>query len=179
MNGVWGGDLRLLGPLNSLVYREGPAPSTRTSPNLWQVLDTMSSQGLKIKLYFNHITVSKMKKKNQTKLKRSFKLKFFLPNIYRNNWNRSWTLSKHTEIPIWILSAMGLSHFGNYSFKNSNWDFPGGPVVKNPPSNAGDVGSISGRATKPVHHNYWALKPQLESLHAATTCRNKDPVCHN
>ena len=27
-------------------------------------------------------------------------------------------------------------------------DFPGGPVVKNPPSNAGDVGSIPGRGTK-------------------------------
>ena len=24
------------------------------------------------------------------------------------------------------------------------WDFPGGPVVKNPPSNAGDTGSIHG-----------------------------------
>ena len=26
--------------------------------------------------------------------------------------------------------------------KNDIWDFPGGPVVKNPPSNAGDKGSI-------------------------------------
>ena len=23
------------------------------------------------------------------------------------------------------------------------WDFPGGPVVKNPPANAGDTGSVS------------------------------------
>ena len=30
-------------------------------------------------------------------------------------------------------------------------DFPGGPVVKNPPSNAGDVGSIPGRGTKIPH----------------------------
>ena len=28
------------------------------------------------------------------------------------------------------------------------WDFPGGPVVKNLPSNAGDAGSIPGRGTK-------------------------------
>ena len=28
------------------------------------------------------------------------------------------------------------------------WDFPGVPVVKNPPSNAGDVGSIPGRGIK-------------------------------
>ena len=40
-------------------------------------------------------------------------------------------------------------------------DFPGGPVVKNPPANAGDTGSIPGlgrsympRATKPMHDNY-------------------------
>ena len=49
-------------------------------------------------------------------------------------------------------------------------DFPGGPVVKNPPSSAGDAGSIPGRrnkiphaagqlspcitTTKPAHHNY-------------------------
>ena len=43
------------------------------------------------------------------------------------------------------------------------WDFPGGPGVKNPPSNAGDTGSIPGRgtkiptcrgATKPARRNY-------------------------
>ena len=40
-------------------------------------------------------------------------------------------------------------------------DFPGGTVVKNPPANAGDTGSIPGpgrshmgRATKPVCHSY-------------------------
>ena len=25
-----------------------------------------------------------------------------------------------------------------------NWDFPGGPMVKNPPANVGDTGSIPG-----------------------------------
>ena len=30
-------------------------------------------------------------------------------------------------------------------------DFPGGPVVKNPPCNAGDMGSIPGRGTKIPH----------------------------
>jgi len=40
-------------------------------------------------------------------------------------------------------------------------DFPGGPVVKNPPASAGDTGSTlvwedftCRRATKPMHHNY-------------------------
>ena len=33
-----------------------------------------------------------------------------------------------------------------------NWrDFPGGPVVENPPSNAGDEGSILGQGTKIPH----------------------------
>ena len=53
------------------------------------------------------------------------------------------------------------------STNNKCWDFPGGPVVKNLPSNAGDTGSIPGRGTKiprtvgqlslctlePMHHN--------------------------
>ena len=41
------------------------------------------------------------------------------------------------------------------------WDFPGGPVVKNPPCDAGDTGSMPGRETKiprtptaePTRHN--------------------------
>ena len=43
------------------------------------------------------------------------------------------------------------------------WDFPGGPVVKNPPANVGDTGLIPGPGrshipwvTKLVHHSYWA-----------------------
>ena len=32
----------------------------------------------------------------------------------------------------------------NYKFKVNAWDFPGGAVVKNPPSNAGDTGLTSG-----------------------------------
>ena len=30
-------------------------------------------------------------------------------------------------------------------YKDLNRDFPGGPVVKNPPSNGGNVGSIPGQ----------------------------------
>jgi len=48
-------------------------------------------------------------------------------------------------------------------------DFPGGPLVKNLPSNAGDMGLIPGRGTKIPH----AMR-QL-SLHATTT----EPACHN
>ena len=41
---------------------------------------------------------------------------------------------------------------GNILFKKAlNGDFPGGPVVKNPPCNAGDAGSIPGQGTKIPH----------------------------
>ena len=35
--------------------------------------------------------------------------------------------------------------------RGGSGDFPGGPVVKNPPSNAGDVGSIPGWENKTPH----------------------------
>ena len=35
--------------------------------------------------------------------------------------------------------------------KTKGWDFPSGPVVKNLPSNAGDMGLISGKGTKILH----------------------------
>ena len=45
--------------------------------------------------------------------------------------------------------------------KETFWDFPGGPVVKKPPANAGDTELIPGPgrfdmlgATKPVHRNH-------------------------
>ena len=53
--------------------------------------------------------------------------------------------------------------------KITDGDFPGGPMVKNPPSNAGDAGSIPHRGTKIPH-----ATGQLR-LHAATT----EPVHHN
>ena len=49
------------------------------------------------------------------------------------------------------------------------WDFPSGPVVKNPPPNSGDAGSISDLGTK-IPHATGQLSP-----HAATT----KPACHN
>ena len=48
-------------------------------------------------------------------------------------------------------------------------DFPGGPVVKNPPSNVGDMGSIPGQGAK-IPHAMGQLSP-----HATT----REPVCCN
>ena len=42
------------------------------------------------------------------------------------------------------------------------WDFPSGPMVKNPSSNAGDVGSIPDWKTKILH--------AAEQLSLATRC---------
>ena len=76
-------------------------------------------------------------------------------------------------------------------------DFPGGPVVKNPPSNAGDAGSIPGwetrlsqaagqlspwaTTTEPVRlSEREAQAPQLERNPSGDpTCLNKDPMCCN
>ena len=74
-------------------------------------------------------------------------------------------------------------------------DFPGGSVVKNPPSNAGDAGSIPGRGTKiphaagqlsphatttePAHCKLQSPHaPQLERANLHTTTREK-PMCCN
>ena len=47
----------------------------------------------------------------------------------------------------------------------NSWDFPGGPVVKNPPPNAGDSGSIPDWGRSHVPRGRWARAPQLLSLH--------------
>ena len=71
-------------------------------------------------------------------------------------------------------------------------DVPGGPMVKNPPANAGDMGSIPGPgrftcqgATKPMHHHYQAhvlqlLKPDaLEPMVCKKrSCGNEKPKHH-
>ena len=47
--------------------------------------------------------------------------------------------------------------------------FPGGPVVKNPPANAGDMGSIPGPGRFHMLQGSWACVPQLLSPRAAAT----------
>ena len=54
-------------------------------------------------------------------------------------------------------------------------EFPGGPVVKNSPSNTGDAGSIPGRVTDPTCHG--ATKPTLSNKRSHL--RNEDPTQPN
>ena len=86
----------------------------------------------------------------------------------------------------------------NHSKNTKQGDFPGGPVVKNPPSNAGDVGSIPGWGAKIPHAtgqlspratttelvclNRRARVPQTtEPMHPGTLVPQleRKPVCHN
>ena len=48
-----------------------------------------------------------------------------------------------------------------------SWDFPGGPVVKNSPSSAGDAGSIPGRGTK-IPHVAGKLTPRATTRETRT-----------
>ena len=61
-------------------------------------------------------------------------------------------------------------------------DFPGGPVSKNPPCNAGDVGSISGLGTK-IPHTTEQLSPRVTATEVCvlwSPCvTTAEPVCHN
>ena len=54
-------------------------------------------------------------------------------------------------------------------FKTSTRDFPGGAVDKNPPANAGDMGSIPGSGRSCMPRSNWARVPQLLSLCATAT----------
>ena len=50
------------------------------------------------------------------------------------------------------------------SIKGWEWGLPGGSVVKNPPVNAGDMGSIPGLGKTPHAVEQLSLWPQLLSL---------------
>ena len=55
----------------------------------------------------------------------------------------------------------------NLKVKKKVSNIPGGPVIKNPPCNAGDVGSIPGQGTKiPYALKQLAIVPQLLNMRA-------------
>ena len=62
---------------------------------------------------------------------------------------------------LWLFAYLRIHHM----------DFPGGPVVRTPPANAGDMGLIPGperfhmAQTKPVHHNHWSPRAGQPVLH--------------
>ena len=57
-----------------------------------------------------------------------------------------------------------------FSFKKSEWGFPGGAVVESLPANAGDMGSGPGLGRPHMPRSDWARKPQLLSLRVWSLC---------
>ena len=55
-----------------------------------------------------------------------------------------------------------------WAFKKLSQDGPGGPVVKTPPANAGDTGSVPGLGRFHMPRDNWAGVPQLQGLGSAT-----------
>ena len=76
----------------------------------------------------------------------------------------------------------GLAGFGPqvvcyFTFLKLCRDFPGGPVVKNLPSNAGDAGSIPGRGNKIPHA---AGQLSLCATARMSPCAaTREPTCRN
>ena len=73
--------------------------------------------------------------------------------------------------------------------KKSLWDFPHSPVVKNPPTNAGDTSSVQVwkdptccRATKPAYHKrrHCKEKPTHHNEKVGPAhCNERKPACSN
>ena len=60
-----------------------------------------------------------------------------------------------------VCSVFQLLSFNSHLSRSSQgWEFPGGPVVKTSPSNAGGAGSIPGWGTKIPH----ALRPKNQNI---------------
>ena len=85
---------------------------------------------------------------------RSFPIHLQLSNLYTQhlfksyvcvtfffNWASKYILSNMWGIKLYHIRSVLIREFTD--FLNPIWDLPGGPVVKNPPANAGDTGSIS------------------------------------
>ena len=57
----------------------------------------------------------------------------------------------HVHVPVAACNLTTRNTTTKNITKEKGWDFPGGPVIENLPSNAGDPGSIPGQVTKIPH----------------------------
>ena len=65
---------------------------------------------------------------------------------------------------LYVLTYMKRTHCKFIKQEIWWWDFPGGPVVKNPPGNAGEVGSIlGGELRSHMPQGNWLYAPQWRS----------------
>ena len=79
-------------------------------------------------------------------------------------------------------NELGSKRFFNQGFKNWALDFPGGPVVENPPANAGNMvqslvweDATCCGATEPVCPSYWACALEPQGTAATEACRPEGP----
>ena len=77
---------------------------------------------------------------------------------------------KHTTLKYELILKFSIMRI-KVSVKNiSLKGFPGGAVVKNPPANAGDMGSCPGPGRSHMPRSGWAREPQLLSLRVWSLC---------
>ena len=71
--------------------------------------------------------------------------------------------------------GLSLARYSSHHFRTVDaWDFPGGPVVKNLPSNTEDTGSIPGWETM-IPHAVGQLSPCTSTMEPGAL----EPVGHN
>ena len=101
------------------------------------------------------------------------------------NWPIPWApVSRQHGHLLWVLDGYPLQAVASgktlspWSYKYCFRDFPGGPVVKNPPANAGDKGSIPslGRSYMP-RGNKTNVPQFLKPLCLEPVLRNKKSHC--
>ena len=101
-------------------------------------------------------------------------------------WISSYNMrSKNSDVLKWLVApAHGcLMSLHNAQKYIKHRDFPGGPVVEDPPADAGtqvqslvQEDSTCLRATKPMCHNYWALMPQsVKPMHPRIHAAQEKP----
>ena len=74
---------------------------------------------------------------------------------------------------VYVLSGWQLKKLrSNYLHKGKGKDFLGGPVIKNPPANAGDMGSIPGLGRSHMPQGKSVHVPQLLSPRSRTRDHN-------
>ena len=82
-------------------------------------------------------------------------------------WILNWPSSKYFSSICWLkLFGMCFLFIVLSELKIKNRGFPGGAVVKNPPANAGDMGSSPGPGRSHMPRSNQSRAPQLLSLHS-------------
>ena len=71
--------------------------------------------------------------------------------VHRQEWSWHIAAARQTVIGHVIEGSKEVGGMWKITLKGKVTDFPGGPVVKNLPSNAGDTGSIPGQGTRISH----------------------------